>query len=232
VQYLHKSYDELKEEIRGLRALNDSVTSKLSQCDTELFHAAEQLSQSSKEISSIRINHDKASAAEAHINVLKGDIARLIHMLDSFPALRGFMQRWNDSDGLSFVGLGASKTNESIAEPLTRTHPYNLSNIIDDDIISANEDDDEVPLTDRVSALNAHITASRFQHLRRDHDNDPFPILPTDEEQIHWVPRKAADIGIQFLADNLPHAPASVIMEFLRTMNKVNEGRTCEVCAS
>jgi hypothetical protein len=47
------------------------------------------------------------------------------------------MQRWNDSDGLSFVGLGASKTNESIAEPVTRTHPYNLSNIIDDDIISA-----------------------------------------------------------------------------------------------
>ena len=40
------------------------------------------------------------------------------------------------------------------------------------------------------------------------------------DEELHWVPRKATEIGINFIHNNLPHAPQSLIMEFLRKMNK------------
>eukprot|EP01035_Chromulina_nebulosa_P018510 gene18510-24227_t len=70
--------------------------------------------------------------------------------------------------------------------------------------------------------LPSDITPSEFEHLKRIHGGDPFPITQSmEEEELYWVPKRAATIGMDFLSSNLPHAPPSVIMEFLRKMNKV-----------
>lgn len=37
----------------------------------------------------------------------------------------------------------------------------------------------------------------------------------------YWVPEAAAKLGLQFMKSKIPHAPTSVIMDFLRNMNKV-----------
>jgi hypothetical protein len=41
------------------------------------------------------------------------------------------------------------------------------------------------------------------------------------EEAEYWVPSDAARLGMQFMQSKLPHAPSSLIMDFLRNMNKV-----------
>ena len=46
---------------------------------------------------------------EAEVGVLRGDIARLLRLLDYYPAAHDFLERWHDSDGMSFLGLPPPK---------------------------------------------------------------------------------------------------------------------------
>lgn len=232
LRYLNESHERLTDETRTLRALNDSTTSKLTQCDAELAHASEQLALLSKEISTVKNTTERVAVSEAELDVLKGDIARLVHLFDVYPALQGFMQRWSDSDGMSFVGLGP-QTNQmenfaadfpsSIHSASHLEQTSHLRASISDDFDSNLIDDIDDPLNiiGRVDAVNKHITSGQFDHIKRVHNNDPFPMLPLDDELQYWVPRKAAEIGMEFLSANIPHAPPAVIMEFLRKMNKV-----------
>jgi hypothetical protein len=41
------------------------------------------------------------------------------------------------------------------------------------------------------------------------------------DEAEYWVPGEAARLGLEFLTSKIPHASPKVIMDFLRSMNKV-----------
>lgn len=49
------------------------------------------------------------------------------------------------------------------------------------------------------------------------------------DEAEYWVPGEAARLGLEFLTSKIPHASPRVIMDFLRSMNKVTA--RCAVCA-
>jgi len=164
----------------------------------------------------LRINSDKLAISEAEVGILKGDIARLIHLLEYYPSMKGFIEKWNDSESMSFTGLTTLPNN--LSSNLSTIHYINSQygiNYDSNDDINDENDNDEMKLPN-------DITPSEFEHLKRIHGGDPFPITSSmEEEELYWVPKRAATIGMDFLSSNLPHAPPSVIMEFLRKMNKV-----------
>jgi hypothetical protein len=43
----------------------------------------------------------------------------------------------------------------------------------------------------------------------------------SQDESEYWVPGEAARLGLEFLSAKVPHASPKVIMDFLRSMNKV-----------
>ena len=47
----------------------------------------------------------------------------------------------------------------------------------------------------------------------------------SQEEAEYWVPSEAARLGLEFMSAKIPHASPKVIMDFLRSMNKVSEWR-------
>lgn len=46
-------------------------------------------------------------------------------------------------------------------------------------------------------------------------------IISAQDEAEYWVPGEAARLGLEFLSAKIPHASPKVIMDFLRSMNKV-----------
>ena len=98
--------NESREENKSLRSKLDQNTLRLSQCDQELAHASEQLASLSDEVALLNMTKDRLNSTEAEKGILKGDIARLIRMLENYPAAKGFLKKWKESDGLSFLGVG------------------------------------------------------------------------------------------------------------------------------
>lgn len=45
--------------------------------------------------------------------------------------------------------------------------------------------------------------------------------LPMQDESEYWVPSEAARLGLEFMSARIPHASPKIIMDFLRSMNKV-----------
>lgn len=185
----------LREEIRGLRLKLDATSTRIHQSDQELAHASEQLSSLSREVSGLAKEREALATAEAESGVLKGDISRLLRLLEHFPAAKGFLTRWRDSDDLSFLGVPSAGRHQ---------HQDGLVYPLDDDLITPNE--------------VAHLKRVHG------HDPFPvFPSFA--EEMDHWVPREAAKLGMNFIASKIPHAPPGLILEFLRGMSKVWQKR-------
>lgn len=191
-----KTIDALREENRDLKSKLDIAHTKLSQCDQELSHASEQLSCLSKELVNISNTKDALSSAEAEIAILKADMTRLLRLLEFSPASKDFVTSWMDSDGLHFAGSG---NNFGASRSLDANNQNNVNGF-----------DGE------------QITPAEFEHLKRIHGRDPFPMSSTmQEESEYWVPKDAAELGVHFLRTRFPQTPPTVIMEFLRNMNKV-----------
>lgn len=194
---LHAAEDTinaLREEIRGLRLKLDATSTRIHQSDQELAHASEQLSSLAREVSGIAKEREALATAEAENGILKGDIARLLRLLEHYPAAKGFLTRWRDADDLSFLGVPAASGSGQ----------------------GQGQEGQEAMFEENL------ITPSELAHLKRVHGTDPFPVFPSFAEELDsWVPREAAKLGMNFIASKIPHAPPGLILEFLRGMSRV-----------
>ena len=94
--------DSLREENRALRMKLDSTTQKMTQCDESLAQASEQLPPF-KEVAGVAETGDDLETAQAEVGVMKGDIARLLRLLEHYPSAKGFL-KWQDGEAMSFMG--------------------------------------------------------------------------------------------------------------------------------
>jgi hypothetical protein len=196
LQNSEESVATLREENKALRMKLDTTTQRMAQCDASLAAASEQLSTLSREVAGIAETRDDLSTSQAEVGILKGDIARLLRLMENYPAAKGFLAKWRDSDGMAFMGVPKPGAKER----------HDMPRPLDD----GNDDGD------------ALISASEVARLQRTHGTDTFPLMSTMlEETEFWVPREAAHIGMNFMASKIPHAPPGTIYEFLRNMNKI-----------
>ena len=121
--------ETLRMENRTLRMKLDSTTTRMTECDESLAQASEQLASLSREVAGIAETRDDLSTAEAEVGVLKGDIARLLRLLEHYPAAKGFLAKWRDGDGLAFMGI-PNKEKEAALKSAKALHdgPYAVDN--------------------------------------------------------------------------------------------------------
>jgi hypothetical protein len=195
--------DSLREENRALRMKLDSTTQRMTQCDESLAQASEQLATLSKEVAGIADTRDSLATAQAEVGILKGDIARLMRLLEHYPSAKGFLQKWRDGESMSFMGIpgvGASSLEEETHGGSDLPRAFNEAEYQKEKLISPEEVD----------------------QLKRLHGIDTFPVQKTfQQESEYWVPREAAHIGMSFMVSKIPHAPPGMIYEFLRNLSKV-----------
>lgn len=163
----NESIDQLREENRVLSQKLESAVLRMNQCDHELAHASEQLSSLSKELSSVKTNQTKMSTLEAENGLLKGDISRLIRLLEKSPETSGFIASWQDSGGLDFIGIdrnisGVNRTDQS------HNHLEHSDTVWQSIANGSKYGASESNLGD--------LTPGEFAHLRRIHGEDPFPM--------------------------------------------------------
>ena len=101
--------DSLRTENCSLRLKLDATVMRMDQCDQELNNAAQQLTDLSDDLNEANAGKEEMLTSEAEIGVLKGDISRLLRLMEHYPASREFLDRWYDSDGMSFMGMGAPR---------------------------------------------------------------------------------------------------------------------------
>lgn len=101
--------DALRAEVSSGRLKLDSTLIRMDQCDHELAYASSQLSNLAEEVARLTDTKDQKLTVDAEVEVLKGDISRLLKMLEQYPGSKQFLDRWNDSDGMSYMGSGRSR---------------------------------------------------------------------------------------------------------------------------
>lgn len=161
--------DDLREENRQLKMkldYMDNAMLKLSQCDQELAHASEQLIILSKQLRHIPESEKQIGTLEVENSNLKGDIARLIRLVEYSPAKKELADMWNDSGGLVFVGMG-DKNNELDSSDVRRSQIFDLHGA------AVGEGSHT---TAGLAFTNAAITPSEFAQMKRLHGGDPFPL--------------------------------------------------------
>lgn len=170
--------EDLREENRSLRQELDSANHKLNQCDQELMHASEQLSSISREVVNISTTKDALQSTESEVGVLKGDISRLIRLLEQSSATREFIAHWKDSHGMHFVGIdrdgtdagrgNVSHAGEVFAQSLRRSG----MGLSEADLMFSNPDG-KIPQ----STLSKYdLSPVELNHLKEVHGSDPFPL--------------------------------------------------------
>ena len=192
--------DSLREENRALRMKLDSTTQRMTQCDESLAQASEQLATLSKEVAGIADTRDDLATAQAEVGILKGDIARLLRLLEHYPSAKGFLRKWRDGESMSFMGIPRVGGSEEEKKPDNSASAFSETDYQNEKLISPQEVD----------------------QLKRLHGTDTFPVNKTfEEESDYWVPREAAHIGMSFMVSKIPHAPPGMVYEFLRNLSKV-----------
>lgn len=202
--------DSLREENRALRMKLDSTTQKMSACDESLAQASEQLATLSREVAGVAETRDDLSTAKAEVGIMKGDIARLLRLLEHYPSAKGFLQKWRDGESMSFMGppqgvqgSGGGGSDAPMSPSRAANTPYSA-------------------FSEREYQSERLIEPEEVDQLKRLHGTDSFPIEGSfTEETEYWVPREAAHIGMNFMVAKIPHAPPGLIYEFLRNISKV-----------
>lgn len=82
---------------------------RISQCDEELRQASKHITLLTGELARAREKINKSIATDTEVGILKGDISRLLRLLDNYPSSEVFLNRWHASDGMSFLGMGVPK---------------------------------------------------------------------------------------------------------------------------
>ncbi len=158
---LHSADETLavsREEARSLRQRLESTTLRLGQCDQELLHASEHLTSLSQEVSMISTTKHQMSSMEAEIGVLKGDISRLLRLLEHSPATKAFLAHWQDSGGMDFVGIARDKSHGGHSGTFESLDAFG---------------------EEQQEWSNFDLTPAEFAHLKRVHGGDPFPMTST-----------------------------------------------------
>jgi chromosome segregation ATPase len=114
LQVVSDTADTLRREVKDSKAKLDTANARLVQCDVELTHASEQLKNLALEVANMAETNNRSKTAEAEVSILKGDIARLLRLLEHYPAARKFIRHWQDSQGMSFVGMGPASVEDDI----------------------------------------------------------------------------------------------------------------------
>jgi hypothetical protein len=221
---------KVRNESKTLKLNLDTTSLRTSQCDNELANASEQISNMGKEIASLNITKEKYESSQSEIGVLKGDISRLLRLIETYPATKGFLVRWQTSEGMSFIGTKSSQELSNIAninnKPSIKIPKVDES---DDGIEGDNyplpnnvdEDYDNEEIDDEIWE-NFDLTASKLTDLTKKYNGDVFPMTSSFKEESQlWIPREAGKAAMRFHSSKIPHAPPSVILDFLRKMNKV-----------
>jgi myosin heavy subunit len=188
LEMANRTIELIKEDHRVLRNKYEVTSSRLMQCDKELAHASEQLGILSQEIANIQTTNDKLSISEAEVSVLKADIARLVHLLEFYPPLRGFMKRWYDSEGMTFMGLsgdiyqddnGRDQSAINYLSGLYSSLPSEgrFGNQGEEDV---DYDDDEEDIENNILNINDYVTPTEYEHTKHVHNNDPYPIIAAE----------------------------------------------------
>ncbi len=163
-----------KDEVKRVRSKLDAAMLRLGQCDQELAHASEQLNSLSREVSDISSTRNKLSSAESEIGILKGDISRLLRLLEHSPATRDFIAQWQSSDGMDFVGIARDMSGFAATSQHSggsHDHSAGYAALLDIDGGSMYPDDDNIG-----TSRNLELTPVEFAHLKRVHGGDPFPM--------------------------------------------------------
>lgn len=219
----HSDVDHVKEENRVLRDKLASAEHRMSQCDHEMSHAAEQLHSLSHEVADVTTTKTKLTAAETELGIVKGDIARLLRLMEHSPATRGFLHQWQASNGMDFVGIARDhhdhdRSSSGLDHSTTSVIGGGSGRLFDSSMMTGTG----IGTEDESALQNLELTPTEFAHLKRVHGGDPFPMSKNmEEEGEYWVPSAAARLGLDFLSSKIPHASPRVIMDFLRSMNKI-----------
>jgi len=170
----------LREENRELRSQLDSAALRLNQCDQELLHASEQLTNMSRETNTLHAAKSELSTREAEVALIKGDISRLLRLLEHSPATKGFISQWQDSGGMDFVGIENNYSH--VAKSMDDTHAYLHAG--EGELHRASLDASHASLRHTFGNINNEstlvntfdLTPAEFAHLKRIHGGDPFPM--------------------------------------------------------
>jgi hypothetical protein len=185
----------IKEENKMLRQQLDSAALRLNQCDQELMHASEQLASLSKELNAMHSARGDLASKEAEVALVKGDISRLLRLLEHSPATSGFIAHWQDSGGMDFVGIDRD------VSAVARMNGHGSgSQFLDEtaglmgstggggsvDLHNHTQNSGAVGmrghhpfanLNNESTILNSFdLTPAEFAHLKRVHGSDPFPM--------------------------------------------------------
>lgn len=151
--------ESLKNERKDLFNRLNLTESRAEDTNRELGEVAKQLRVYSNEVTEIGVLREQLGTAEAERDIVKGDISRLLRLLEHYPAAKGFVRRWQDNQGLSFIGTDASHLNESASSRLHHSSSGHVS-------FDHSEHDDE-----------DNLTPEELSHLKRLHgNNDPYPM--------------------------------------------------------
>jgi len=205
--------EDLRQENGQLKQELADMTARVNQCDSELAIASNQLSTLSKEVGCISQTQERLVSSEAEVGVLKGDISRLIHLLEHNKGANGFVSHWKDSGsaGMTFVGLNRKKDKNTAKKAAFGVDDEDDENFNSENFGDGGMEEDE-----------DMISPTEYAHLQRMYGGDPFPMTSSfSEEAEHWAPNDLVFQGLKFVETNMPHISKSVIMEFIATMNKI-----------
>jgi hypothetical protein len=205
----------LKRDNETLKGKLDTTTARMLQCDRNLAHASEQLRDLTVEVGGMAKEkfdlRDNVSQFEAEVNILQKDISRLLQLLEHYPSSKRFLNSWRASQGMTFVGAGRPR------QQRTDERDYLDMDMHDEDDDFEAEDDHGMGWKD------VNIDPDELADMKRYHggiDKHPLP-SNFDDELAMWVPRAAAQKGLAFLQSELPSTSPAIILDFLRSVNKV-----------
>jgi chromosome segregation ATPase len=162
--------ESLKEETYSFKQKLEAANHKLNQCDQELMHASEQLSSISREVIAINNIKESLATSQAENGVLRGDITRLLKLLEYSSATRDFVEQWQSSSGMNFVGFdhdptSVSKFSSSFAAGMGMGNEF-----------SHDFDHGENGENGIADESKYNISPVDFAQLKRIHGRDPFPL--------------------------------------------------------
>lgn len=102
-------FEQLRTESSFQRTEANESAVRIAQFDQELRLASKHITSLTEEIARTKETTAQSNAVETEVGILKGDISRLLRLLDHYPASEDFLDRWYASDGMSFLGMGVPK---------------------------------------------------------------------------------------------------------------------------
>ncbi len=164
--------EQLKEENRSLKMKLETANHKLQQCDQELLHASEQLSSISKELIQINNTKEALATSQAENGVLRGDIARLVRLLEYSPATKEFIDQWQTSEGMHFAGLDPSSVTRGSGSFSGNHLDMTGAGVFDSTYYDGPETPGELE-------SKYDLSPTEFAQLKRVYGRDPFPMTST-----------------------------------------------------